>query len=68
MPTGRLERADGRLLGGENRAGNGTLVPDIPVRRAQAGSEKPSETDPLVRGDAILSEAVRQLRVVLKAF
>jgi carboxyl-terminal processing protease len=68
MTTGRLARGDGRPLAGDRPNGNGALVPDITVGRLAPGNSSApgTETDPLVRGDAILSEAIRQLRVVLR--
>jgi carboxyl-terminal processing protease len=70
MTTGRLARGDGRPLAGDSRDGNGTLIPDIAVGagRREPGNARTPETDPVVRGDAILTEAVRQLRVVLRQF
>jgi carboxyl-terminal processing protease len=66
MTTGRLARGDGRPLAGDRSNGNGALLPDITVGRLAPGNSSAPETDPLVRGDAILSEAIRQLRVVLR--
>jgi carboxyl-terminal processing protease len=92
MPTGRLERGDGRPLSPrwsrlpiasrfvrpdpkkpDLDAPAGRLVPDILVDKAasaetprlEAGEEP--EVDPNVRGDAILTAAVRRLREALKS-
>jgi carboxyl-terminal processing protease len=70
LTTGRLARGDGRPLAGNGRDEKGRLIPDIAVGvgRRKPGNARTPETDPLVRGDAILTEAVRQLRVVLRQF
>jgi carboxyl-terminal processing protease len=68
MTTGQLERGDGRPLGRAAREEGGSLVADIPVSTASPGRARAPESDPLVRGDPVLAEALRQLRVVLRAY
>jgi hypothetical protein len=43
-------------------------MPDIAVGPVESNKAGPPESDPLVRGDVVLTAALRQLRVVLKAF
>jgi carboxyl-terminal processing protease len=59
MTTGRLERGDGRVL--EN-----ALVPDITAGQAGPRLRRTPQPDPQSGDDPILSEALHQLRVVLK--
>jgi hypothetical protein len=69
METGRLERGDGRPFGSDESEGQdkGGLVPDIVAAASESGTAEAPESDPLVRGDAILTAALRRLREVLKA-
>jgi carboxyl-terminal processing protease len=65
MATGRLERGDGRPLAAAGRDEKGALVPDIIATGVIPDGERGPESDPLVRGDAILAVAVRRLRASL---